>query len=455
MNKLRLRPLLEAAWPTEWWGRVPGNGWRWAAYAAFAAQVLLFTRFQGAAGPYWGPVLFGVSGGLLSVFALLFFRRQPLALPRARARQQARRLPWGGLLLLLGAGWVLKYQAPVILGNPVNVAYSDVIPILQNYVARFRSGEVVYKYITNLPYPLFPNHLPWQWLPYVLPDAWGLDYRWWGLGLLLLLGFGAWQVVLARQPIGKAEYVFKALLPAFLLVSIIRHDAGIFSQVVEPTIIAYYCLLAASVLSRSVLVQAAALVLCLLSRYSVVFWVPLLGVVLWFEAGWRHTLRVAGLVLAGVLAFYVVPFLSKDWTIFTHALSEYRLATLGEWGHNLNGNGQPYHVFNGLGMAAWFYTYAPGDLSNKISWLQRAHVVLSAGTALGFGLLYWRWRGQLNYRYFLLVALQAYLLVFYLFLQIPYSYLISLTVFMSAFVVLALHGPAVGAARPVGPAVRS
>lgn len=430
-----LLPLLPAL---RRWRPTRSTLWQVGVYAAFWLQLSLFTTMRGHFGPYWSPVLLGAAGALLSLFALLYFRDRPL--PEVAPQVVARRLPWAGVVLLLGGAWILSYQAPIIAGTPIDVRSSDVIPILQNYVARFRSGEVVYRYLTNLPYPLFPNHLPWQWLPYVLPDAWGVDYRWWGLGLLLLLGFGAWQVVLARRAGSGAEFVLKALLPAFVLVRIIRHDPVIFAHVLEPTIITYYCLLAASVLSRSVLVQAVALTLCLLSRYSVVFWVPLYLFILWHEAGRRHALQVGGLVAAGVLLCYVLPFLSKDWTIFTHALSEYRLATIGEWTNNLNGDGRPTHVFNGVGMAAWFYTYAPGDVSQKIALLQRVHVGLSAVTVLGFGAVYWRWRRRIHYRYLALVALQAYLLVFYLFIQIPYAYLISLTLFISAFVVLAVGG---------------
>ena len=379
----------------------------------------------------------GAASLMLSVCALLYFRQQPPI--QASDRLVARRLPWAGILLLVGGGWVLNYQIPVILGSPIDVRYSDVIPILQNYVGRFRSGEVVYRYLTDLPYPLFPNHLPWQWLPYVLPDAWGIDYRWWSWGLLLLLGFGAWQVALASQSSNWVEYVVKALLPAYLMVRIVKHDPGLYSQVAEPTIIAYYCLLAAAVLSRSAFMQALALVLCLLSRYSVAFWVPLYFIMLWVEAGRRHALLVGGLTFIGIMGCYVIPFLSKDWTIFTHALHEYRLATLGEWSRS-SLDGETGHIFNGLGLASWFFAYAPGDVSQKISWLQRAHIVASLGTVIGFGLLYWRWRRKIDYRYFALVALQAYLMVFYLFLQIPYAYLTSLTIFTSAFVVLAVGG---------------
>ena len=145
-------------------------------------------------------MLLAAAAGLLSLFTLLYFlhRPAPLAPPPGR---DASRLVWGGVALLVGAVWCFTYQAPVILSNPLDARASDVIPILQNYVARFRSGEVVYRYITNLPTRCFPTTCPCSGCPTCCPTSSGSTTAGGGLGLLVLLGFGAWQVALARQPI--------------------------------------------------------------------------------------------------------------------------------------------------------------------------------------------------------------------------------------------------------------
>ena len=147
------------------------------------------------------------------------------------------------------------------------------------------------------------------------------------------------------------------------------------------------------------------------------------------------------------MALYVVPFLSKDWTIFTHALSEYRIATVGEWSRASWPEGDGSHIYNGLGMASWFHAYAPGDMSHKIAWLQRVHLLLSGAVVLGFGGLYWRLRRRIDYRVLALVALNSYLVVFYLFIQIPYAYLASLTLFVAAFLVLIVGAATYSGAR--------
>lgn len=384
-------------------------------------------------GPYWSPVLVVVAAVLLCASALAFWLNRPLE--AAAPSKALGRMPVAGLLLLAGAVRVLFLQAPLIHDHPNTLAFSDVITILQTYVARFRSGEVVYRYLTNLNYPLFPNHLPLQWLPYVPADMLGIDYRWWSLGLLLLLGFGAYLLVLVRQPLHWLEFGIKALLPFFVLSQLIGYNPDLYTFTCEPTIICYYCLLAASVLSRSALLQGVSLVLCLLSRYSVVFWVPFFLWVLWRETGPRHALVVAGITGLGIVGIYVVPFLSHDWTIFTHALAEYKIATLGEWSHG-DDSGLPPQLFSGVGAASWFYTYGGGTLVDKIAALQRAHVLACVGVMGIIAWLYYRFRHRLNYQIAALLGLKLYLTVFYTFLQIPYLYLTSLGLFISLFVAL-------------------
>lgn len=412
------------------------RAWVWQAgiYLSFWAELRLFTDLRLNYGPLLNPVLFFTASVLLCVFAGLYWLDRPVA-PLDPART-SRRYPLAWLGLLLGAVQVLYAQAPIIASHAIDVRSSDIIPILQVYVARFRSGEVVYRYLTTLPYPLFPNHLPMQWLPYVPADQLGIDYRWWALGILLLAGFGAYQAVLARQPLAWPGFLLKVALPTYVLYRLITRDAELYAHPVEPTIIAYYCVLAASVLSRSALLQAAGLVLCLLSRYSVIFWVPFYLWMLWREEGRRHALLVGGLVLVGVVGIYVVPFLSKDWTIFTHALSEYRIATLGEWGRTDGPDGHPPQLFAGVGLAAWFYTYGPSDLAARISLLQRADVLFSVGAVLLAAGLYHRLRQRYDYRLVALIALKFYLATFYAFIQIPYPYLTSLGLFISVFVVM-------------------
>ena len=416
----------------------PATGsWLWllGCWLALWAELELLTDSRNYYGPYWSPVLLYGAAVALCGCALAYWLRRPVV--AAGPAAALKRVPLAGLLLLLGGGWVLRVQAPVVATRPISLNYSDVIVILQTYVSRFRSGEVVYRYLTNLSYPLFPNHLPMQWLPYVPADALGIDYRWWAMGLLLLLGFGAYQWVLLRQPLSWPEFVLKALLPAYLVVRLIQANPDIYSLTCEPTIICYYCLLAASVLGRSVLLQAAALVLCLLSRYSVVFWVPFFLWVLWREVGPRHALAVAALTVG------------RHCGGVRGAVSEPRLddfhARPGRVPHRDGGRmGRPRRRQRPArapvpGAPAWprgsTPTARPAS-DARITLLQRTHLVVSAGVVALVAGLYYRLRHRLDYRIAALLGLKLYLATFYTFLQIPYLYLTSLTLFISLFVVM-------------------
>ena len=419
------------------------RGWRGLLVAAFLVELAMFTVGRGCLGPYVSPLVFGGAGLLLGGAGLGLLRDQPLRWVRdARA---VRRVGWIGAAWLGGAVLVLSRQIRTVLDTPIDVHSSDVIPIVQAYVSRFRSGEVVYRYLTTLPYPLFPNHLPLQWLPYVPAQRLGFDFRWMSWFLLLGPGLGAYLLALWRRPGRWYSFGLRALVPALVLLLFNRTDGYMYALVLEPTIIAYYFVLAASVLSGRWWAQGLALALCLLSRYSVVFWVPLFLWMLWRQAGPRHTLLVTAIVAAGITGIYLVPFFLPDPTIFGHALAEYRVATLGEWSRLDAATGLPTHVSNGLNLLPGLYRL-PLSLEDKVSWAQRLHAAAAGGTALVLAAFYARLGRRYDYRALAILFLKIYLVVFYLFIQIPYAYLISLSVLLSAFVLVLDQVPALATA---------
>lgn len=351
------------------------HGWRFGSLLALTwvlavAEVLLFTQHRKLFGPEVSPLVFYLTSLALTLAGLACAYHAP---PPPTGTLPSRRFTIGALLGvgLLGLVAGVLQQGPMLAQLPDPATRSDVIPILQHYVMRFRSGEVVYKYILFGPpfnYPLFPNHLPMQWLPYVLADQAQVDYRWWALLTLSIVGFGAYLLTLAARRTSWWSLLLLAPLPALLFYQLLNYEPWLYADVAEPTIITYYCLLAAAVLTRSPWLQATALVACLLSRYSVVLWVPLYGLMLWREEGWRHAGLVAVLVAAGIGGIYVGPFLSKDWTIFTHALREYKIATVGEWTRTT-------HLLKGLGFAGWYVKHTSGDVIDKIAGLQRLSLI--------------------------------------------------------------------------------
>ncbi|MBD2766893.1 hypothetical protein IC235_03180 [Hymenobacter sp. BT664] len=333
----------------------------------------------------------------------------------------------------------------------INIKYSDVIPALKIFVTRWLVGAEVYTPLTwEMGYLDLPTYLPATWFPFVIAEQTGLDYRilaW----SIFVLGCGSYAMVLWRRQLAWLPTLVLALVPFLSIYLMQLTDPSSFGLTVETLIIGYYSLLISGILLRSWSLVLIGLLACLLSRYSLVFWVPLLLGMMFFQDSRRRVLLLAGALLIGVLLLYIVPFLSHDWTMPGQVQAYYTMAAVGEWVH-LNENGLPLHLYNGVGMAPFFYKYASGSTLEKMMLLKAVHVILLLAIVTGAGLLYWRQRSpRMNYQLYAVVVLKLYLATFYAFVQVPYTYLAMVGVFTSVFMVLMLSATSVRAAVLVEP----
>jgi hypothetical protein len=325
---------------------------------------------------------------------------------------------------------------------------------LQVYVSRFLAGEQVYTPFTReLGYQGTPGYLPLQWLPYVPAQLLGLDYRWLAFGVFAL-GTAAYNWRLAKQEWQPVALLWKAVLPPLLLMAILLTDPGTLGLTVETLVYGYYFIFMASLFSRSWVGQALGLLLCLLSRYALVLWVPLYLLLLYFRGQRRQALLVGAGVLAGIGLLYVLPFLSQDWGMFMRVQGEYSQLAVGEWRHlePLAETGdKPYHLYKGLGMAAYFYAWAPGTLLDRVLLLKNFHFFFSGLAVVAAGVIFFRSRQKIDHRLFALISLKLYLATFYHFIQVPYLYLTALSVFASVFLMAMLPAPRFNAAATPQP----
>ncbi|MDX2001483.1 MAG: hypothetical protein SFW35_03575 [Chitinophagales bacterium] len=310
----------------------------------------------------------------------------------------------------------------------IDAKYSDIIPQIQTMVSRLLHGQLPYQIIHFQNYDLFPTYQPLQWLPFTLAEWGHFDYRWIALAIwLLAVGVFVWKAV----KIGHPMVYLQTALPFLFFIFIKAKEPTLFAWTMEIMIAGYYLLLALSISSRSIYIIAGGIILCLLSRYSLVFWLPLYFLVLLFSWNRQRTLMAAGLVLIGVLLIYVLPFLSQDAGIFIKGYQYHTGAALGEWQH-YDGGTKPHHLFQGIGFACYFFDFAPGNLEQKLSLLKMVHLALSGSVVILLGLLYFfKLRTYLEPRRFLLASLNIYLVVFYSFIQIPYQYLMIVPLFAS------------------------
>ena len=430
---------------------------RYVIYALFLAELLFFTRQSSYFGPYASPVILYGTAVALSMCVLYYARgRQWHLAPTAAVALPARQwwhTTWArGLALatVVAAGGLnntnlVKHE---VRGFRPILEFADIIPALQAYARRWLVGAEIYTPLTwELGYFELPTYLPAMWFPFVIAERLGFDYRYMAWGIFLL-GVAFYELLVWRLQKNAWQTALLALVPFLSFYAFISHVWAYVGITVEYMLLGYYALLVAGILLRWWPLQAVGLLLCLLSRYSLVFWAPLYLGLMFFYGSRRHALLIAGTVAVGIVALYIVPYLSHNWGLFMEVQRSYTDAAAYEWKH-LNSEGMPIHLYNGLGFASFFYKYGHGSLYDRIGLLKTVHVGLLVSIVATAAVVYYRQHvPRTDYRVFVVVVLKVYLATFYAFLQVPYAYLVTLGVFMSVFLVLITAGLKIPMAEP-------
>ncbi|MBO2008313.1 hypothetical protein [Hymenobacter negativus] len=421
----------------------------WAVLTLAILEAAQFTYFRNQLGDYISPIVLYFTAVALCLVTAWSVRHKPLPTLLPVAVRGGSWWP-GALALTVGLALCLPLLKSRIEGTLAQ-DYSDIIPALTVYCQRFLNGEVVHRPLTeDLGYFLEPGYLPATWFPFVVSEYFRFDYRWMST-FIMLLGIVSYLITvvrLRRGPLltfglGMLPFVFTYYVLRPTDDAVLRANADIFSLTVEPLIIGYYLLLVAGVLLPSRPLFIIALVLCLLSRYSLVFWVPLYVGLVYVNESRQWAWTIVGLAAAGVLAFYVVPVLSHDWGLFMRVQKVYTETTLGEW-RNSGEDGRPYHLYNGIGLTNLFYHFGSGDLLTRLKLAKAVHLLSVVAIVIGAALVYWRQRlPRINYRLYAVIVLKLYLTTFYALLQVPYTYLAIVGFFISLYLVVIAVGPAV------------
>lgn len=321
----------------------------------------------------------------------------------------------------------ITYHNMVILRVPISLLYSDIIPQIQTMSARFLYGDFPYEVI-DFGWCMQPTYMPMQWLPYTVADIFSFDPRWISFSLFSL-GCLATGYQLSKRT-GPWAVGILTLLPYLGLLYILIKDAWMLGMTVEIGIAGYYMLLIAALLSGKWYWKALTIGVCLLSRYSLVFWVPLFFLVEYGYYGWKTVFKEAVVIAAMFLMLYG-PFLLQDPTIFQKGYTYHSNAALGEWSRGSDHpSGKPAHFIDGIGLATYFIEIYPEDRKASLQLLQKIHALSSLGISLLLGLIFWLRRHRINNpEAYLAGGLLLYFVLFYGFIQIPYGYLFVVPAF--------------------------
>jgi hypothetical protein len=137
----------------------------------------------------------------------------------------------------------------------------------------------------------------------------------------------------------------------------------------------------------------------------------------------------------------VLPFLiwEHDFSAFIRGFQYYNQAAVGEWKPHAwqHPTDPPYHLFRGIGLAGWAYRFLGGNLEAKIATFKVVQYVLSCGSAVVGGWLVMKGLPKgMNVGWGAVWSLKVYLLFFYQFILIPYTYLFLVPITVSGLMLL-------------------
>ena len=156
---------------------------------------------------------------------------------------------------------------------PEHVSLSDVVPQVDTMATRFLNHQYPYHPIVfgeaTSQWTMHPTYMPMQWLPYCLPVYFHLDIRWFALLLFCLsIGIVFWKL---RNQITLNTTLLFLCLPLLLYLIVWNKEAV---KTVESGIVALYILIPVFIWKKQYLLTGILITLCLLSRFTIIYWVP-------------------------------------------------------------------------------------------------------------------------------------------------------------------------------------
>jgi hypothetical protein len=323
------------------------------------------------------------------------------------------------------------------------VDYSDVLPQLETQFDRFTRGTLPYATIELPNSKPFPVYMPFHWAPVGIARLFSVDIRWVGvLFLMLTAGLLGWTS--GRRPTNIVFALAVLIFPAIVIQAYI-HWGHIDIPVTYETVIAsFYLVLGIGLYKRSLPLIITGICLCLLSRYTIVFWIPLFFILLYNQLGKRITLTSAAVIAAAMLLFYILPFLARDPSIFLTGLRYHNDAAAFEWKYGA------WTFENGTYFAPHFNAVLEGPVAHKVMitriFQAMAMLVLFAGGLL----LYRKLKRRIHWLDFSLGMLYLFLFVFYAVSPLTYRYYHITSLMLAALLCIraasSFNNPARGAA---------
>ncbi|MBS1782356.1 MAG: hypothetical protein JSS78_04770 [Bacteroidetes bacterium] len=306
--------------------------------------------------------------------------------------------------------------------HPVDI--SDVLPQIEFQFDAFRHGELPYHKI-NLPHSKpFPVYMPFHWLPLSFTQGLGIDARWSGLLLLSIAGGIYASLVIKQEGNIFANWVL-LLMPTAVLFSFLFWDRQSIAVSLETTIAAYYWILAMGLFKRSFTLTSLGVILCLLSRYTLIFWLPLYFLLLFWKEGRKKPTELVFLILISFFVFYIAPFLLREPSIFLTGLAYHNGAAEYEWEYGA------WSFETGIYFAPHINALVAGSFTHKVFIARIIQATTLQLIFLGGSWFFRMQKNKINHYDFALGMLYLTIVCFYMIGPLTYRYYMITPLFLS------------------------
>ncbi len=300
---------------------------------------------------------------------------------------------------------------------------SDVLPVMEAQARRFLEGIHPYRIVRFETYDVYPPYLPAFWIP-LLPAVFaGIDIRWVAY-FVFAISTGVFGYFYASKPLPPLPKLIGICIMSTVIWSYYFYDNEFsLSSTSEALVVAYYLLLVMGIYYDNLVLIIVSLIACLLSRYNILFWLPLAGFFYYQNHTRAQSLKLFLWVIGGILGLYIIPFVIQYPEILFSGLKQWKIATEAAWDRAISNPNSATYVFNGISLNRWFCLdiVAPTTME-KISLMQKVQMVILLLFS-GLAAVYYHYYGKsLNYRHYLLGTLKIYFTLFFFLNPIVFPY---------------------------------
>jgi hypothetical protein len=298
---------------------------------------------------------------------------------------------------------------------PVDKHLADMIPTMQIACKRILHGQKVYAPVPEINPTAVVPYFPLMWGAFLPSEIFGFDPRWTTVAalfagiFLIALRFAKPRLHIPLLPLIISGVSLFLLLNFFLV-----HYHNFWGLTEEALVAGYYLFLGFCLLRKNYWLTGIALACCVLSRYSLAFWIPVYFGYVFLTQKRSDFFKLLIAFGALVLGLFIIPFFAADPAYFLKAQSKYESSFGWFW--------TEFHLVQNTYYSVGLYKFFTID---QIPLMMKLYTTTSFLAPLVFLLVGYRLQKKYgsDERYLAIGSLQINLVFFYNFFPGAYFYL--------------------------------